>query len=303
MVDVLNTLAEQMARGLVLLDGGTGTEVERRDLPQSDELWSARALLDDPDGVAAIHADYVAAGADIVVANTFRTNPRALAAAGLAQQGGAINQQAVNLVRQAISGAPAAASRRWPILVAGSLAPVEDCYAPEAVPDEATLRAEHGQLARWLADAGVDLLWIETMNCVREARTATQIARELELPFVVSFVPAEGGALLSGETLADAVAAVEPAAPLAIGLNCIPPSGMTNLLPRLRELTERPLVAYAHVHDGPPIRGWSYAELLDPQAYAEIAIRWCEQGARIVGGCCGTTPEHIVRLRAALTAS
>ncbi len=276
----------------LLLDGATGTELERRGVATPPPLWSAAALLDHPDVVARIHADYVAAGADILVANTFRTGPRALRCAGIDTRGPELNRLAVTLAREA-----AANARHRPVLVAASVAPVEDCYQPEHAPDEPTLAREHDRLIQWLAPASPDLIWIETIGTIREARAATAAARAAGFPFVISLVLRETGALLSGEPLHAAVAAIEPQEPLAIGLNCIPPGGLSALLPRLRATTRRPLVAYAHINNARPIPGWRSTEHLTPARYAAIASGWVDLGARIVGGCCGTTPSHIAALR------
>jgi S-methylmethionine-dependent homocysteine/selenocysteine methylase len=281
-----------------VMDGATGTELERRGVPAALPLWSAAALDSAPDMVTAIHRGYIEAGADIIVANTFRTNIRTLARAGRIADGVRLNQQAVALARQAVADAaapPPSAGRC--ILVAASVAPVEDCYCPQRVPAAATLQSEHRQMMAWLQAAGPDLIWIETMTTIREARAAAEAAAMLTLPFVLSFTTQETGELLGGEPLADAVAAASPFGPLAIGVNCIPPRGLTALLPRLRQLTTLPLAAYAHVNNAAPIPGWTYAQMMDAEEYGRAAQRWLDLGAAIVGGCCGTTPEHIRAIR------
>jgi homocysteine S-methyltransferase len=299
---------------VLLLDGATGTELTRRGVPTPLPLWSASALLEHPDVVRSIHADYAKSGADIIVANTFRSNVRALAAAGLLDQGEALNRIAIELAREGAAGGKRAVSdelggrasahqstasnhQRARAFIAASVAPVEDCYEPDQVPDEATLADEHSRMMTWLKTADPDLIWIETMNTIREARAAAAAAKEHALPFVVSFVVREEGNLLSGEPLEEALAAVEPLGPLALGLNCIPPEGVTRNLPRLRAATALPLVAYAHIGNPEPIQGWSFSESVTPSHYCEHAARWLDLGARIVGGCCGTTPKHIAALR------
>lgn len=280
----------------MILDGATGTELTRRGIATNLPLWSTGALLDHPETVQAIHRDYVEAGADIIVANTFRTNLRTLREAGMENAGQRLNALAVELARSAV----AEVDRKRPVRVAASVAPVEDCYHSERVPAEAVLRDEHGQMMVWLEVAGPDLVWIETMNTVREARAAARAAATHDLPFACSFVVNEQGDLLSGEPLEAAVDAVEPFDPLALGLNCIPPDGLTRNLPRLRRATNRPTAAYAHIGNPEPICGWSLSQSVSPAEYAESARRWLELGASIIGGCCGTTPEHIRAIRATL---
>lgn len=288
------SLADRFRRGGLVLDGATGTELERRGVRADLPLWSAASLETSADVVRAIHKDYVSAGADIVVANTFRTNPRTLQRAGRLADGAALNQRAVDLARQAT----------WEpghrVLLAASVAPAEDCYHPERVPAPAVLREEHARMADWLAAAGADLLWIETMGTSREAAAAAEAASARRLPFVVSFVVAENGDLLGGDPLEEAVAALDAYGPLAIGLNCIPPRGMSAILPRLRATTGRPLAGYAHINNAKPLRGWSYAQSQTPEQYAAAAREWIALGVGIVGGCCGTTPLHIRALRALL---
>ncbi|MEW6197264.1 MAG: homocysteine S-methyltransferase family protein [Planctomycetota bacterium] len=292
MAIAVDELRHRLTGGALVLDGATGTELERRGVGSAAPLWSAAALRQAPEVVAAIHRDYVAAGADLLVANTFRTNPRTLKRAGWGADGGDLNRLAVELARQAAAGA----DRQ--VLVAASVAPAEDCYEPQRAPDDATLRAEHGELMDWLAVAGPDLIWIETMNTVREARVAAEAAASRGLPLAVSFVVQEGGDLLSGEPLEAAVAEVEPFDPIVVGLNCIPPRGLSVLLPRLRRATGRPVAAYAHINNAVPIRSWSYGQAVPPAEYGRYVRQWLELGAAVAGGCCGTTPGHIEAVRA-----
>lgn len=282
----------------LLLDGATGTELERRGVPTPAPLWSAAALRKKPTELLGIHDDYVEAGAEIIVANTFRTNPRTLRAAGWDDQATNLNAIAVGLAREAVAAAREEIFvQRW---VAASVGPVEDCYRPELTPDERTLLAEHEQNAEWLVAAEPDLLWIETIGTLREARAVARIYAETGFAWAVCFVTDERGRLLSGEPLAEGVAAVERFDPIAIGLNCIPPSGLSANLEELKLIAHRPLVAYAHIGNAEPLRGWSYAESHNPAEYAKAARQWLDIGARVVGGCCGTTPDHIAAVRATL---
>lgn len=285
-------LREMFESQRLVLDGATGTELARRGIDTPLPLWSAAALETAPQVVQAIHRDYILAGADVIVANTFRTNPRTLRGAGRVEAGPELNRIAVALARQAAS-----ADSGRSALVAASVAPVEDCYHPGRVPDENVLNREHGRMTDWLAAAEPDLVWIETMNTVREARAAARAAVASRIPFAVSFVTAESGDLLSGEPLEDAVDAVEPFEPLAIGLNCIPPEGITANLPRLRRCTDRPAAVYAHLGNPEPILGWSFSSEVAPAEYAAHVRRWLELGATIIGGCCGTNAGHISAIR------
>jgi S-methylmethionine-dependent homocysteine/selenocysteine methylase len=301
-------------RSPTILDGALGAMLEAQLGPLPAPLWSAAALQSNPAAVEALHRAYCAAGAQVLVANTFRTNPRAIRLAGLSPRDGA------ELTALAVTCARRAADGRTDVRIAASVAPVADCYAPEQVPDEAVLLREHGEFAEWLSAAGVELAWIETINTIREAACAARAARAAGLAFGVSFVTraadlpssarslasaaiGRGGVrLLSGEPLAEAVCIVQGLGARHVGLNCIPPRGITQQLPRLRRMTELPVAVYAHLSAGLPTPGWSFVEQLPPERYAGYARLWRQQGADIIGGCCGTTPEHIRATAEALSA-
>ena len=290
---------ERLASGPPLvLDAAMGTELQRREANTALPLWSARPLVEDPELVWTIHGDEVAAGADILTADTFRTHARSLAKGGLAARAGELSALAVRLAHQA-----AAATGRE-VFVGGSLSPLEDCYRPDLVPDDAALAREHGAQARFLADAGVDLILAETHNTIREAVAAARAAAATGLPVVVSLVTGGEGRLLSGETIESAAAALASVDPDALGINCVPARRVAGDLARLATAAPgRPLAAYGNLGlpaDGP---GWRFAEELAPEEYAREAGRWVELGARIVGGCCGTTPGHTRAIRESIPLS
>ena len=185
-----------------------------------------------------------------------------------------------------------AASSRRPVAVLGSAPPLEDCFKPERVPDDSTLEREHAEHAENLATAGVDAVLIETMSTIREAVAAARAARAAELPFLVSFVCWEGARLLSGEELAGAIEAVEALAPTAILVNCLPPSNVPACIDVLAGCG-RTFGIYANL--GIPLDGEEAGRSEDctPAEFKAHAAVWAARGARIVGGCCGTTPAHL----------
>jgi S-methylmethionine-dependent homocysteine/selenocysteine methylase len=270
----------------VLFDGATGTELERRGVHTGLPLWSTHALLEAPDVVRAVHAEYVAAGAEVITANTFRTQARVVGA-GRAES---LTRLAVELARSAA----AAAGRS--VFVAGSAPPLEDCYRPDLAPAAETCAAEHALHARALADAGCDFVLAETHNSVREAEAAAWAAAGTGLPFVVSFVAWEPGRILSGEPLERAIDAVRPARPLAVGVNCLPPSAVSGQLPVLAA-SGLAFGVYANLGEPEDERGFRRSESTPPGAYADAARAWLLAGARFLGGCCGTTPAHVAALR------
>lgn len=276
----------------LLMDGATGTELERRGAPTHAPLWSAHALIERPDWVREVHAEYVAAGAELLTANTFRTQRRSLEQAHREEDAATLTALAARLAREAARAG--AAGRR--VFVLGSAPPLEDCYRPDLVPDDDALAQEHLEHAANLARAGVDVVLAETMNTIREAKAAASAARAVGLPVWVSFACGESGRLLSGEKLADALTALATARPDAVLVNCLPLSRVGACLPILSQ-SEVPFGVYANL--GAPRNG-GRTEAATPREFAAHAAVWREQGAHILGGCCGTTPAHIAAIAAML---
>lgn len=283
------------ARELFILDGATGTELTRRGLPTPLPAWSAHALYTHPEVVLAIHRDYVAAGADLLTTNTFRTTRRALAAAGVAIEPRELTTLAVGLARRA------AAEAARPVWVLGSIAPLEDCYRPDLAPLSETMLAEHSELARDLAVAGVDALLVETMNTRREALAAIAAARATGLPVLASFVANPAGQLFDGTPLEEMVTALLAAPVEAVLVNCTAAAVVDRMVPALAALAgSTPFGAYANIGFPDEVAGFTPSAEVGPEDYAAHAARWVAAGASIVGGCCGTGPEHIAAIRARL---
>jgi homocysteine S-methyltransferase len=296
--------ARDGARSL-LLDAAMGTELEARGADVARPLWSARALLDAPELVLHVHADDAGAGAEVLTACTFRTHARNVAAAGavfpreLARQ---LTEGAVALARSAADAASARDGRTR--FVAGSQAPLEDCYSPELVPDEGALLREHGEHAANLAAAGCDLILVETMNTVREAVAAAKAAAGAGLPCVVSAVTDGRGRLLSGETLEELARSLLalPRPPEALGVNCVPARRILDELARLAAAAPHvPLAAYGNT-GRPAGEIGAFTEPISPDDYAALLPAWIAAGAALAGGCCGTTPAHTRALRRCLDA-
>ncbi len=272
-----------------------GTELERRGVDIGLPFWSANALVHRPDVVLQIHKDYIEAGADIITTNTFRTNRRVFKNAGTPDRSRELTATAVELAQRARDAYP-----HRTILIAGSVAPVEDCYRPDRVPSEGELQDEHGELCERLARLGVDCILIETMTTIREAYAACAAAKATSKEVIVSFTCTRDGALLGGEPLADAVAALAELQPTMFSLNCISPRHLTPLVHRLGSLLAQsapgtPFGVYANVGK-PDVREGAMTQDVDEEEYAVFAAEWKQLGASMVGGCCGTTPEYIRRL-------
>jgi S-methylmethionine-dependent homocysteine/selenocysteine methylase len=288
----------------LILDGAMGTELRNRGVDTGLPLWSANALLTSPDTVRRIHEEYILAGADIITTDTFRTTGRTFRRGALPDRSAELTAQAVRVAREARS-----AHGERHVLIAGSIAPLEDCYHPELVPPGEELEREHGELAARLAAEGVDFLLLETMGTVREAAAAAVAARASGLEYVVSFICDNEGRLLGGETISDALRAILPHLPAGFSVNCVSPRviaaalrGLTSALSGLRPALDLPLGVYANVGEAGANLDGEFTVDVDADEYAGFARGWYREGFRIIGGCCGTTPEYIRRTAAALPA-
>jgi S-methylmethionine-dependent homocysteine/selenocysteine methylase len=295
---VRNLPARLSSGEIFLLDAAMGTDLDRRGLATTLPLWSALGLIERPELVRQIHEDNLRAGAEAIITDTFRTTGRTLVKAGLDPSRAAeLDALAVRLAIEARE-----ATGREDAFVAGSIAPLEDCYSPWLMPEPETTLTEHRAQARNLAEAGADFIMVETMPCIAEAVLALQAARETGLDATVGFVCAPAGTgeaprLLSGETLAAAVAAVERLAPAAILVNCADAATIAAAIGELHRLTALPVGGYANFGAVDDERGWQVAAGIDSEVFAEGASAWLESGATIIGGCCGTGPEHTAALR------
>jgi len=278
----------------LILDGATGTELNRRGVDTGLPLWSANALLTDHDSkiLQQIHEDYLRAGADIITTNTFRTHRRALAPSGNAPRALELTRRAVDIARAAI----AAVHAETPKFIAGSISTLEDCYRPDLVPSDEELRAEHAERVEHLFQSGVDLILIETINTIREAVVMAEFAAATGLPVVVSFVCNREGRILSGESLTEAAHRILPLEVHALGVNCGSTPDLAKPLAELRQAcgADFPLVAYGNIGYADDAVGWVNTDSEDPKNYCQHAAHW---DVKIAGGCCGTTPEHIRHLK------
>jgi S-methylmethionine-dependent homocysteine/selenocysteine methylase len=291
-MDFLTRLAQP---SLILLDGATGTELHRRGVDTGLPLWSANALLTENGArvLKQIHMDYLAAGAEVLTTNTFRTHRRALAPTQYADRALDLTRRAVDITREAIRDFASPIPR----FVAGSISTLEDCYQPDLVPPEAECRAEHSERVHHLIECGVDLILIETMNSIREAVIAAKLATLTGTPVIVSFVCDPMGNILSGESLTDAARELLPLGVAALGVNCGPTPHLSAPLEELRAACPPnfPLIAYGNIGYADKKIGWVNTDAEAPANYCQHAAHW---PARIIGGCCGTTPTHISALKA-----
>jgi len=294
--------------GITIMDGGMGKELNRIGAPFQQPEWSAQALLDDPEWVRRAHQNFVDAGAQIIITNTYAVVPYHIGEERFAARGAELAALAADIARQVAD----AADRE--ILVAGSLPPLFGSYEPwnfdaDAAPAlwDVLIEAQAGKVDLWLG---------ETISSLDEYRVlASRLAQRPE-PFWASFTvsddlpdgadPASWAELRSGESIAD-LAQVAGAQADAILFNCSQPERLNPALAQLSEALGDSSIAigvYANAFEDKE-EGYASNDVilehrhdLTPSVYAEMAQSWIDAGASIIGGCCGIRPDHIQALAA-----
>ena len=255
-------------------------------MPTPAPLWSAHALRAAPDVLKEIHAAYALAGATVHTAATFRTQRRA---AGEAWE--QLARLAVSIAREAVP-----TTHR----VAGSIAPLEDCYHPERSPSQPG--PEHAELATVLVDAGCDLLLCETFAHVGEAVAATQASAGRGLPVWTALTAGYRADLLTPKQAAEGALRLVDAGADAVLINCPPAVETLCYVDALVGAVGQQVTvgAYANAGDAGDGMGWTddpTRQTEGAERYAALARRWHDAGAHIIGSCCGTGPATIAALR------
>ncbi|MGB0387334.1 MAG: homocysteine S-methyltransferase family protein [Ardenticatenaceae bacterium] len=285
------------------------TEIQRRGVGMHQEAWSGVAHLSHPDVVLAVHEAYIRAGAQVITTNTFATARHVLDSVGLGQDVVAINREAVEIAQRARDNV--ADEQVW---IAGSLSSMPPLSQTDYTPSGADIERNYREQAEILAEAGVDVLLTEMMLDVENATAAIRACSSVGLPVWVGFSASlsendatvmgyqEEGLFIGLESIAfgDLVERI-----LAVGGDVagVMHSQMDVMEPALRVLSEKwsgPKLAYAETgrFGG---ADWIFEQIISPAAYANEALRWVNQlGVQIIGGCCGTGPEHIRVLKTLL---
>jgi 5-methyltetrahydrofolate--homocysteine methyltransferase len=287
----LSTLLEN--RPVVLSDGATGTNYFLAGLGAGEppELWN----IDRPGDVMDLHRRFIAAGAEIILTNSFGCNRQRLKLHKAEDRVYELAKGAAELARQTAD----AAARS--VVVAGSVGPTGELFVPMGeLTHDAAVESFTEQM-RGLRDGGADVVWIETMSSADELTAAAEASIEVGLPYVVTCSFDTAGRTMMGmmPDELDGIVAGQPVAPLAIGANC--GVGAPDILVTLLAMQN---ATHALVIKGncgiPHFQGTECVYSGTPQLMAKYATFAIDAGARIVGGCCGTTPEHIAAMRAAI---
>ena len=289
------------AGDIIILDGGIGTELERRGAPMDPSAWCGPATLHAERLLTEIHADYIAAGAEVITANTYASSRLMLSLGGYGDQVEEINRRAVEAALRARD----AVSRSTSVVVAGSLShmvPLSEGTVMEdsgKLPNDVEIAAAYHELARILAASGCQLIILEMMYHPKRVRLALDAALSTGLPvwFGLSARKAKNGTLTSylqtEELPFGEIAKLIP--DKGIDAAGVMHSGAQLVIEALRSVQQHfngPLIAY-------PDSGyfemphWRFVDAISPQRFEEFCREWVNSGVQILGGCCGLTADHI----------
>lgn len=274
----------------ILIDGATGTEIERRGVPQLENAWNGGGALSHPEILRAVHEDYLRLGAEIIISNTFATHYYALRDAGEADRFEKYNRRGVELAIEARANLKKASS-----LVAGGIS-----YWSWSGnhPDLDDLKAATERQVEVIAAAGADLFMLEMMIDIDRMLILLDAAHATGLPVWVGFTCAPNSdgvvCLRNGEPLADALAAIEGKADL-VNIMHSEVEDIDACLDVAISNWTGPIGVYAHSSNSMDHR-WVFENTISPADYYNAAQRWVDRDVRIIGGCCGIEPRHIEQL-------
>ena len=283
----------RLDRGPLLADGAMGTMLYARGVP-FDQCFDA-LNVDRPDLVTAIHGEYIAAGAELIETNTFGANRFKLSLHGLEDR-----VRATNVAGAAAARAAREASGRW-VWIAGSIGPIGRPLAPLGTVKAGEARQAFAAQAKALAEGGVDLLIFETFSDLHELTEGVAAAKEVTgLPIIAQMTFTHEGKTLLGHTPAEIVARLEELGVAVIGANCsVGSQGVLEVMEQMVLVSRTPLSAMPNAGFPAYVNG-RIIYFSAPQYMADYARQMVELGVTVVGGCCGTTPEHIQAMREVL---
>jgi len=284
------SIARRMKRPLIL-DGAMGSLMQQHGVPRDEYLWMSLANITYPETVIKLHKEYIDAGADIITTNTFRTNPESIRK--YSSRENKYNIELQNFVKRSVDLASQATSGT-PVLIAGSNPPAEDCYQKEAKLTKEGYYRNHESHIKELKVNHCNFILNETQSHYIEIETILSICQRERIPFVLSIFFDDKFRLLSGETVYAAIQNILKYEPLAIGFNCIRPETFLEFI-STQQLNFNWGV-YMNCGNG-DYKDEIITPGISPDKYKEIVKRVLRYNPSFIGGCCGTTPDHIKKIK------
>ena len=272
-----------------ILDGGMGSELIRYGEQLPEHIWSAKINLTNPNLIYKIHKKYIEKGADYITTNTFRTTPRAFKKIGLTND--KAHEDAQRSFESAINMAKKASGGKTKIL--GSIAPLEDCYLPKLFPGEEKAKKEFKEIGMMFNASGIDCFILETMNSIFETEICLIGIKEFNIPTWVSFNLLNSNQIRSGESLEEAIKMLNKYSVDCLLLNCNPLTKTLKALKTIKKNWGKKWGLYPNIGIGEPSPDGIILKHHSDKEFLKLVNKSIDMGASIIGGCCGSTPNHI----------
>lgn len=270
----------------LILDGAIGSYLQETSNLEATSMWSSLMNVSQKDKVIALHKEYINSGADIITANTFRTNPIAYKSVKIDISNQGLVRHSVNLTHEARSGKK--------VIIAGSNAPAEDCYQIERTFSIEELVDNHKKHIQYLWDAGVDIILNETFSHLDEIEIVSQICSRKNIPFIISLYFAPELKILSGEDIYVVIDFVKKFNPTAIALNCISIETFSKI--DISKLSNIKWGFYLNCGSG-EVTDHNITCGINPKDYSEFIKRYLYADPLFIGSCCGSNPTHTKALK------
>ena len=276
----INNLQNKLGRPLIL-DGAIGSLLQQQNIKMDKHLWSSFANITHPQNVVELHKSYIAAGADIMTTNSFRTNPVAYNKAKLKISNKEFVEQSVLLAKEAVFSND--------IIIAGSNPPAEDCYQKIRTIAEIELERNHKTHIDLLWDSGCDIILNETQSHFDEIKIICEHCSNDNIPYILSLFVSDDLRLLSGEKLEDILHFIIDYSPIAIGFNCIHPDVFFKIANKIK--CDFNWGFYLNLGSG-KYSDLNITEGITPHEYTKIIDHYLKYNPLFIGSCCGSTPNH-----------
>ena len=270
-----------------------GTELMRRGIELPLPLWSAMANIDQGKHVTEIHEDYIESGSNVITTNTFRTTPRTFIKAGYSEL------DSLKLSKQSFKMAVKAARdarNDKNILIAGSVAPLEDCYVPSKFPGSVIAKKEYQFIADMVSNSCVDIMLFETMGSYDEIEVALQVSKDVEMGKWLSIIIKDKNRLLDNTKIEKVIGLATKYDVDMLLINCTSAKIINNTLPSFLNIWKGKWGTYPNAGESMPTKEGIFTSILSDNEFSEYIRNYINLGASLVGSCCGSTPDTVRKI-------
>ena len=270
-----------------------GTELMRRGIELPLPLWSSMANIENYDHVATIHKEYIESGCNVITTNTFRTTPRTFMKAGYTDADALkLSKKSFKMAVKAAKNAKNAKN----ILIAGSIAPLEDCYVPSEFPGKIIAKNEFQFLTDMVSKSGVDIILFETMGSYDEIETALQVSENIQMEKWLSIILKDKNHLLDNTKIEKVIKLATRFNIDMLLINCTLTKIITNALPSFLRFWKGKWGTYPNAGNSMPTKEGVFTSILSDDLFSKDIIHYISLGASLVGSCCGSTPDTVRKI-------